>query len=188
MMRLAVLAAALAGFALLAATASATPGHQTVTPYRFPPSCGGLGDGSPVVVSAAESGGLPVELKFGWAALQTQQLDKFLAVEDGSVTLTDPNGNIVFSEQWDPNNTSGWSPYAQTQITSNGKTFYQGWGTQRFEEFGALSNPVPGSDATYRLSMTWELTKAVNDGFGSTPPGPIITLTNCPLIVHNYSS
>lgn len=125
---------------------------------------------------------------FGWGALQTQQLDKFLAVEDGSVTVTDPNGNVVFSDRWSPSDTSGWSPYAQAQLTPNGTTFYQGWATQRFEEIGLLSNPVAGSDATYHVSMVWELTKAVPDGFGSTPPGAIITLTNCPLVVHNYSS
>jgi hypothetical protein len=184
--RFAVFAAALAGLALLAATASASS-VQNVAPYFFPTSCGGLRSTTPVV-SASESGGLPVQISFGWGALQPSQLDKFLANEYGSITVTDPNGTTVFSDSWDTTNTSGWSPYFQTTLTADGTNFVQGVGTKRFEAVGPLSNPVAGSDAIYHVNMDWELTKTVNDGFGNTKAGPIITLTNCPLIVHNYNS
>jgi hypothetical protein len=139
------------------------------------------------VVTAAESGGDPVQISFGWGALQPSQLDKFLASESGSITVTAPNGNTVFSDSWDSTDNSGWSAYAPATLTANGTTFVQGVATKRIEVVGALSNPVAGSDATYRVNMDWGLAKSVNDGFGSSK-GPIVTLTNCPLIVRNYNS
>jgi hypothetical protein len=37
--------------------------------------------------------------------------------------------------------------------------------------------------------MTWNLTQTVTDGPGSkVKAGPIITITNCPIEVHNFSS
>lgn len=183
---LAVLVAAVAGVAALAGTSSADTGYQVINPYRFPTSCGGLG-GGPWVVSAAESGGLPVEMKFGWAALQQPQLDKFLAVQNGTMTLTAPDGTIVFSDSWTTGDATGWSAYTQTQVTPDGTHFFDGWGTRKLEDFGALSNPDPGTDAVYSLSMDLELTKTVNDGFGSYK-GAWVKLANCPLIVHNYDA
>jgi hypothetical protein len=48
---------------------------------------------------------------------------------------------------------------------------------------------TPGSSITYYLNMTWNLTQTVTDGPGSrVKAGPIITITNCPIEVHNFSS
>jgi hypothetical protein len=160
-------------------------GVQNINPYHCPSGVG-VGFGSPWVVSATESGGDPVRMNFGWAALQTNQLDKFISVESGTVTLTDPNGNVVYHDSWGGDMT-GWDAYNATQVTPNGTTFKSGFGTKRHELFGGLSNPNPGTDAVYNLTMDWELGKAVNDGFGAYGPGPIVQVTNCPIIVHNYN-
>jgi hypothetical protein len=117
---------------------------QNITPYMCPTSTGGFNNSGNPVVSAAESGGLPVQLSFGWGARQTNQLDKFLSVQNGSVTLTDPSGNVVFSDVWAVGDSTGWRPYTQTMLTPNGTTFVQGWPTKKHELFGSLSNPVAG--------------------------------------------
>ena len=185
MRRLFVLVLVLGGLAAGAGTARAST-VQNINPYKCPVSSGGTWTGSPWTVNATESGGAPVQLSFGWAALKTQQLDKFIALESGSLSLTDPSGNVVFRDAWGGDMT-GWSPYAATQVTPNGTTFKSGWATQRHEPLGALSNPVAGTDAIYDLTMTWTLGSAsVNDGFGSYS-GPIVQVTNCPIIVHNYN-
>jgi len=182
----AVFAATLVGLVLLAATASAAS-VQNVSPYRFPTSCGGFGS-APPVVTASESGGDPVQISFGWGAQQPSQLNKFLANEHGSITVTDPNGNPVFSDSWNDANTSGWSPYFPQTLTTPSGNVLQGVATKRFEALGPLSNPVAGSDAIYHVNMSWVLEKTVTDGPGSTVnAGPIVTLTDCPLIVHNYN-
>lgn len=160
-------------------------GFQTINPYHCPE----VGAQSPWVVSAAESGGDPVQMKFGWGALQTGQLDKFISAEYGSITLTDPSGNVVYSDSWGSDPT-GWEyPYfATTLFTPGGQGPYAGYGTRRFEQFGTLSNPNPGTDAVYHFSMDWELSKAVTDGFGAYGKGPILRITSCPIVVHNYNS
>lgn len=186
MRRLFVLVLALGALAVCAGTARAAT-VQNINPYKCPPSSGGTWTGNPWSVSAAESGGLPVQLSFGWAALKTQQLDKFISVELGSVTITDPNGSVVFQDSWGGDMT-GWGPYTPTQVTPNGTTFKSGVSTARHEQVGALSNPNPGTDAVYNLTMDWEIGQgSVNDGFGSYS-GPIVQVTNCPIIVHNYNS
>lgn len=176
---------ALALLAAVGGTARAS-GVQNINPYHCPSGVG-VGFGSPWVVTAAESGGDPVQLSFGWAALQTNQLDKFIATESGSVTLTDPSGTVVFSESW-ASGMTGWDAYTTTQVTANGTTFKSGYATKRHEQFGALSNPNPGTDAIYDLTMDWEVGKAVNDGFGAYGPGPIVQVTDCPIIVRNHNS
>jgi len=168
-----------------AAGSAGASGVQNINPYHCPTGIG-VGSGSPWIVSAAESGGDPVQMTFGWGALQTNQLDKFISAEYGSLSLTDPNGNVVFQDSWG-NDMTGWGAYTATQLTANGTTFKPGYGTQRHEQFGALSNPNPGTDAVYTLTMDWELGKGVNDGFGAYSPGPIVKVTNCPIIVHNYN-
>lgn len=165
--------------------AARASGVQNINPYHCPTGIG-VGFGSPWVVSAAESGGDPVQLSFGWGALQTTQLDKFISSEFGSLTLTDPNGNVVFQDSWGSDMT-GWAAYTPTQLTANGTTFKSGYGTKRHEPFGVLSNPNPGTDAVYDLTMDWELSKGVNDGFGAYSPGPIVQVTDCPIIVRNYN-
>ena len=187
MRRLVPLLIVLCGLVAAGAASAAPSDYQNISPYRCPTSTGGFGPAQPVL-SASESGGLPVDLHFGWASLRTVQLDKFLAVQNGSVTLTDPSGAVVFSDVWATGATAGWGPYTSTQVTADGTHFYSGWGTRRDEILGPLSNPVPGTDATYHLSMDLELTKAVNDGFGASQPGPWIKITDCPLVVHNYST
>src|ERR1051326_5373016 len=97
---------ALAAAAL--ATSASAQTVQKITPYMCPVSSGGFktagtdANGNPIpdhpVVSAQESGGLPVVLQFGWGALHTTQLDKFLQVEDGSVTLSAPDTTTAFAE------------------------------------------------------------------------------------------
>lgn len=182
-----VLAPALVAIAATAGAARAA-GEQTITPYMCPASSGLGGFGTGAVVSAAESGGDPVQLKFGWAALQTGQLDKFISAEAGSVTLTDPSDDTVFSDSWGGAPT-GWEyPYLPATLTANGTSFVQGYGTRRLEQLGTLSNPIPGTDAVYRLTMTWTLRKGVNDGFGAYPPGPIVQLVDCPITVRNYNA
>jgi hypothetical protein len=186
MRRLFVLVLALGVLAAGAATARAAT-VQNINPYKCPASSGGTWTGNPWTVSAAESGGLPVQLSFGWAALKTQQLNKFISVESGSLTLTDPSGNVVYQDSWGFDAT-GWSAYTAIQVTPNGTTFKSGWATNRHEQFGVLSNPNPGTDAVYNLTMNWTLgTASVNDGFGSYT-GPIVQVTNCPILVHNYNS
>lgn len=185
MRRLFVLVVVLGVFAVAGGAARAT-GVQNITPYHCPTGVG-VGFGSPWVVNAAESGGDPVQMTFGWAALHTNQLDKFIAVESGSVSLTDPDGNLVFHESWGGDKT-GWDAYTATQVTANGTNFKSGYGTRRHEQFGLLSNPNAGTDAVYNLTMDWELGSAVNDGFGAFGPGPIVQVTNCPIIVRNHNS
>ena len=180
-----VLGLALAALAV-ASSAALASGVQNINPYHCPSGVG-VGFGSPWVVSAAESGGDPVQMTFGWGALQTNQLDKFISVEFGSLSLTDPHGNVVFQDSWGYDMT-GWGAYTATQLTANGTTFKPGYGTQRHEQFGVLSNPTPGTDAVYNLTMDWELSKGVNDGFGAYSPGPVVQVTNCPIIVRNYNS
>jgi hypothetical protein len=186
MRRLFMLVLAAGALAVGAGTARAS-GFQTINPYHCPTGIG-VGFGSPYTVSAAESGGLPVRLKFGWGAQQTQQLDKFLKVESGSVSLYDPAGTLVFSDAWDKTDTSGWSAYLPTQLTPNGTTFVNGFSTSRSELFGALSNPTPGTTVTYTMDMTWSLSSAVNDGLGAFGPGMIVQTANCPVNVRNYNS
>jgi len=197
------LAAALVGMLVsslaLAVAAGATPTVQKITPYMCPVSSGGFNtgydqNGNPVpdhpVVSAAESGGLPVSLQFGWGATQTSQLNNFLKYEKGTVSVGPILGSSsTFADAWDPADTSGWSAYfAQPLQLPNGQSF-GGYGTKRFESIGYLSNPNPGTSITYYLNMTWILSKTVTDGPGSTvKAGPIITITNCPIEVHNYGS
>lgn len=183
---------ALAGVAVLAGGASAAT-IQKITPYMCPVSSGGFNTGSNgpdhPVVSAAESGGDPVSLQFGWGATQTSQLDNFLKHENGTVSVgPTPGSNSNFADAWNPTNTSGWSAYVpQTLQLPNGQTF-NGYGTKRVESIGTLSNPTPGTSITYYLNMTWNLTQTVTDGPGSkVKAGPIITITNCPIEVHNYS-
>jgi len=129
-----------------------------------------------------------VRLKFGWGAQQSSQLDKFLRVEYGSVSLTDPSGHLVFSDAWDKSDTSGWSAYVATQLTRNGTSFIDGLSTSRVKLFGALSNPNPGTDAVYNLTMDWELGSAVNDGLDAYLKGLIVQTTNRPIIVHNFNA
>jgi len=126
-------------------------------------------------------------MKFGWGAQKAVQLNKFLSVESGSISFTDPSGNPVFSDAWGGDAT-GWGPYVSTQLTRNGTTFIDGLSTGRVEPFGLLSNPNPGTDAIYNLTMTWGLGSAVNDGLGAYGPAPIVQVTNCPIIVRNYNS
>jgi hypothetical protein len=181
MRRLFVLVLALGVLVALGGTAHAS-GVQNINPYKC--------SGNPWVVSAAESGGDPVQLSFGWAALQPSQLDKFIAAEFGSVTLTAPDGHQVFTESWG-SNSSGWDAYSATQVTADGVTFYPGVGTKRHELFGTLSNPLPGTDAVYSLTMDWEVNQTVKDGFSAWNPktnGPIVHVTNCPVIVRNFNS
>jgi hypothetical protein len=185
MRRLFVLVLALGVLAAGAGTARAAT-VQNINPYKCPASSGGTWTGSPWTVSAAESGGLPVQLSFGWGTLKAPQLDRFISVELGSVTITDPNGGVVFQDSWGHDMT-GWGPYAATQLT-NGTITKTGVATLRHEQVGTLSNPNPGTDAVYNLTMDWEIGQgSVNDGFGSYS-GPIVQVTNCPIIVHNYNS
>jgi len=185
MRRVVVLVLALGALAAGAGTARAS-GFQTINPYHCPSGIG-VGFGNPYTVSAAESGGDPVRLRFGWGAQRTVQLDKFLKVESGSVQLYDPAGNLVFTDAWDSSDTSGWSAYQPTQLTRNGTTFVDGFSTSRTELFGALSNPTPGTTVTYTMDMTWSLSSAVNDGLGAFGPGPIVQTTDCPVNVRNYN-
>jgi len=160
-------------------------GVQNINPYHCPNGVG-VGFGSPWVVSAAESGGDPVQMSFGWAALQPSQLDKFISVESGSLTLTDPDGHLVFSDSWGGDMT-GWDAYTPTQVTADGVHFKQGVSTKRHEQFGELSNPNPGTDAVYTLTMDWSVGNTVKDGLNTYKAGPIVQVTNCPIIVHNYN-
>jgi hypothetical protein len=189
---------ALTAVAVAAGGASAAT-VQKITPYRCPVSSGGFNtggvdqNGNPIpdhpVVSAAESGGPPVSLQFGWAATQTSQLDSFLRNEDGTVSVgPTPGSNLTFFDAWDPTNTSGWSAYFATPLLLPNGNSFSGYGTKRFESIGTLSNPTPNTSVTYYLNMTWHLSQTVTDGPGSTvPAGSIITITDCPIEVHNYN-
>lgn len=151
-------------------------GYQIIKPYGFAASCGSFRSGPQYV-----SPNLPVRLQYGWAALQTQQLDQFLAVQNGTLTLTTSAGDPVYSKTWATGETTGWSSYSPQQLTpsatQDGATYYDGWATWRNEDFGQLQT------GTYYLSMDLQLTTGVNDGFGAGTPGSWIKLTNCELIV-----
>lgn len=170
---------------------------QDLAPYRFPVTCGGFAsEGTVVRVSAAESGGLPVRLRFGWAALQTEQLDQFLKVQNGAVTLKAPDGTTYFADNWgtgvmdfDPLLTSGWGSYQAVTLSPDANpdgAKYPGWATSRYELFGQLHSGADGVDAVYLLSMDLQITTGVNDGFGAGIPGSWVKLTDCPLVAHKF--
>jgi hypothetical protein len=122
-----------------------------------------------------------VQLRYGGGALQTNQLDKFLKVQSGTVTLSGPGVSI--NDSWGVGYTganaysAGWGPYVRQQPTVNGVT-KNGWATFRYTNFGTLP---PG---TYTMNIDLEVASAVNDGFGSTGPGPWVKVDNYTFTVH----
>lgn len=140
--------------------------------------------------SSSESGGDPIRLRYGWGAAHENQLDKFLSVQNGRISVTDSLGNPVYSEQWSTGDTTGWSAYATTPLyTAGGQFVGDGVNTIKFSYISGLTSfPAgPTGDAIYYLSVDLEITKGVTDGIGATPPGPWVKFSNCPFAVHNYS-
>ena len=122
-----------------------------------------------------EAGG-GVRLRYGWAAKNTSQNDKFLRVQSGTVTLTGPNGYSV-TDSWAPGDASGWTSYTQTTGTApNGKTVPI-FETHKWTYFGFL----PAGN--YSLSVDLTVKSAVTDGWTSVT-GTWLKVTNCPVTVN----
>ena len=77
-------------------------GYQTMSPYR----CAPFGSGQPIFSSTA-----PIRIKYGWGALTTSQLDKFIGVQSGSVTVSSGASTVV-DDMWGVGDASGWSAYS----------------------------------------------------------------------------
>jgi len=164
-----VIAGALAG----AASANIDPqGYQRITPYRCPEF------GGPGIQFGTDQEGLGVRLAYGWAAQQTVQLDQFLAVQSGTVTLTGPN-NYSHTDSWAKGDTTGWSPYTVTQGTPPGQSQPTDvYLTQKFTNFG---NGLAAGN--YLLSVDLRIKTGVNDGYGAAKPGSWVKVTNCPVTI-----
>jgi hypothetical protein len=122
----------------------------------------------------------PLNLRYGWGAMQPSQLDKFLTVQSGSVMLEDSAGNPVYTETWAVGNTVGWSSYFTQPLTPSkdgSGPFYEGWATRKHNQFGTLA---PG---TYFLTVDLRIATAVNDGFGSVRKGSWVKVTDCQFTV-----
>lgn len=175
MRRLLVLLVAVAGLTVFASSAAAIPvdgaGYQTFSPYNF---CAPYGSNQ-LVLSSQD----PIRVRYGWGALQTSQLDKFLKVQYGSVVVHDSSGTPVVNDTWAAGDKTGWSAYiAQTgMVPPGGGATKDGWSTRRYTNFGTLA---PG---TYTFDMHLGITSTVNDGFGSYPKGEWVSITGCAFTV-----
>jgi len=186
---IALTAAALAavGVGIGVANAFDNTNAQILSPFRCPEY---RSTGQPIVFSDPNTGGRPLVVKFSWVALQEKQIEDFLKYEFGSITVTDSNGNTVFSQSWPLGDTASWTPIAPVTVAQPNGGSFNGWGTAHESPLGSLSSG-PTGDATYYLSVDAELTHAVNDGFGSFPrgkiPAPYVQVANCAFTVHDFS-
>jgi hypothetical protein len=146
-------------------------GFQNVSPFLCSPSTNGQ-------YSHQLSSTAPIRIRYGWGALQPSQLDKFLAVQSGTVTVRDSLGSIIVSDSWGEGDSTGWSAYFSATLTGwHGGATYDGWATRRHTVVGLLA---PG---TYRLDVALRNSKTVFDGFGSVPKGAWGLVSNCSFTV-----
>ena len=173
---------------LLTAVAMAAPGSanavhdpgQNLSPWTCNPTTGGQ---HPQTFSSTS----PLRVNYGWGALQQSQLDKFLAVQFGRVTVRNSSGAIIVDDAWSEGDTTGWSFYFAAVLTPpGGGTTKDGWATHKHtyldgDPLTAGNQPLP--PGTYTLDFRLDISRAVNDGFGSTRPGELPAITNCRFVV-----
>jgi hypothetical protein len=146
-------------------------GYQRITALQCPEY-----QNQPIQFGTDQEGN-GVRLRYGWAAKQQTQLDKFLRVQSGTVTLTGPNGFSV-TDSWATGNTTGWTPYAQTTGTPpNGKPTPV-WETHKWTYFGFLAA------GSYSLTVDLRISSAVTDGWNAIGGGSWLKVTNCPVTVN----
>ena len=166
---LTALALVMAGSA--GATHTDPMGFQNISPWLCSPSTDGQH-------SHQFSSTAPIRIRYGWGALQPSQLDKFLAVQSGTVTVRNSSGSPVVSDSWSEGDSSGWSPYFSATLTGwHGGATYDGWATLKHTVVGMLA---PG---TYTLDVNLRISKTVFDGFGSVPKGAWGLVSNCSFTV-----
>jgi hypothetical protein len=144
-------------------------GFQTMSPY----ACPDFGRTQPIFDSTA-----PIRIKYGWGATTTSQLNTFLRVQSGSVTVTG-GPTAVAPDVWGVGDATGWSAFfPQLLVLPGGGTTLNGWATKKYTVFGTLA---PG---TYTLNIVLTVNSNVPDGPGSTvKKGAWLTITNCPFTV-----
>jgi len=179
MKRLALLS--LVGLALViagSASANHDPG-QNLSPWF----CPGTGGQHPGTFSSA----VPLRVTYGWGALQQPQLDKFLKVQFGRVTVRNSSGAIIVDDAWNKGDTTGWSSYFATTLTPpGGGTSKSGWQTHKHTYLDgdpSTAGNQPLAPGTYTLDFQLGIDSVVQDGFSAVRPEDLPTITNCAFVV-----
>jgi hypothetical protein len=172
-------ALAIAGAAVTVAWAQVPPppppAGQIMTPYTCPEYSSDGTNQQP-----GRSSTSPLNLRYGWGALKTSQLDEFLAIQSGSVTLENSAGTPIYTEAWGVGNSTGWSSYFNQMLTpakDGSGPLKEGWATRKHSQFGTLA---PG---TYFLTVDLRIAGAVKDGFHTARAGSWVKVTDCQFTV-----
>jgi hypothetical protein len=181
--------------------ASAAGANNNFPIYHCPytsPATGTSGAGQAIYVNPGGGIQQPLTLHFGWAASSQKQVNNFLAVQyaaDGG-TITDSSGNVVWSYEATP--FTGWgiggdypgvwtAPTYTTGLVTPGGQPTSGYVTVHNAPITDLATGTTNlPDGTYTLSLEWDISQRVLDGYSTATPGAVYKTTNCEFTVQNY--